>query len=144
VRPAHSPNCSTRPFSVTVGKAVCVPIGSGADYCCKSCLDSVMLRALTHRLLYTEDLLGIDLQEESIKLFLRWDYFLKVRRRMALPFTTVSEAKLSKLGISNRTSANRRKPSKNTEIPKIFYRGLHRDNIGRREVCEFFTQNQML
>jgi hypothetical protein len=54
--------------------------------CCKSCLVSVMLRALTRRLLYTEDLLGIDLREESIKLFLRWDYFLKVRKRMALPF----------------------------------------------------------
>jgi hypothetical protein len=45
-----------------------------------------MLRALTRRLLYTEDLLGIDLREESIKLFLRWDYFLKVRGRMALRF----------------------------------------------------------
>jgi hypothetical protein len=45
-----------------------------------------MLRALTRRLLYTEDLLGIDLQEGSIKPFLRWDYFLKVTIRMALPF----------------------------------------------------------
>jgi hypothetical protein len=45
-----------------------------------------MLRALNRRLLYREDLLGIDLQEESIKLFLRWDYFLNVRRLMALPF----------------------------------------------------------
>jgi hypothetical protein len=56
------------------------------SYCCESCLVSVMLRALTRRLLYTEDLLGIDLQEGSIKPFLRWDYFLKVTIRMALPF----------------------------------------------------------
>jgi hypothetical protein len=63
-------------------------------------------------------------------------YGFVFQTRQTMPtFTNVSEAQPLEEGNSNRTSANRKKTSKNKY--RKYFTAVHRENIGRREVCAF-------